>query len=65
MAAPSDFPVIQGQLGIDQAVRILEGDLEVRHAGPAIVLVHGENVDTIGSEGSLAPAWFKPTFTVE
>jgi len=65
MAAPSDFPVIQGQLGIDQAVRILEGDLTVRHAGPAIELVHGENVDTIGSEGSLAPAWFKPTFTVE
>ena len=65
MAAPSDFPVIQGRLGIDQAVRILEGDLAVRHAGPAIRLVHGENVDRIGSEGSLAPAWFKPTFTVD
>jgi protein TorT len=65
LAAPTDFPVLQGQLGIDQAVRILEGKLTVKHAGPAIEMVHGDNVNLVGSEGSLAPAWFKPTFTVE
>ena len=65
LAAPTDFPVLQGRLGIDQAVRALEGKLDVKHAGPAIVLIDGENVDAIGSEGSLAPASFVPTFTVE
>ena len=65
LAAPTDFPVLQGRLGIDQAVRALEGKLDVKHAGPAIVLIDQENVDTIGSEGSLAPASFVPTFTVE
>ena len=65
VAAPTDFPVLQGQLGIDQAVRILEGNLSNRHAGPAIEMIDGDNVDLVGSEGSLAPAWFKPTFTVD
>jgi protein TorT len=65
VAAPTDFPVLQGRLGIDQAVRILDGNLSIRHVGPAIKMVDGDNVDLVGSEGSLAPAWFKPTFTVE
>lgn len=65
VAAPTDFPVLQGRLGIDQAVRILEGTLAVRHAGPAIELIDRDNVNVIGSKGSLAPAWFKPTFMVE
>ncbi len=65
LAAPTDFPVLQGRLGIDQAVRALEGKLEVKHAGPAIVLIDSDNVDRIGSDGSLAPASFVPTFTVE
>ena len=65
VAAPTDFPVLQGQLGIDQAVRILEGNLSNQHAGPAIEMIDGDNVDLVGSEGSLAPAWFKPTFAVD
>ena len=65
VAAPTDFPVLQGRLGIDQAVRILEGDLSIRHAGPAIEVVDAESLARIGSEESLAPFWFKPTFTVE
>lgn len=63
-AAPTDFPVRQGRLGVDQAVRALEGKLEVRHAGPRIRLVHQDNVDDIGTRGSLAPATFSPTFVV-
>ena len=65
LAAPTDFPVLQGRLGIDQAVRLLEGRLTIRHAGPAIRLIDQYNVDEVGPTESLAPAWFKPTFTVE
>ena len=65
LAAPTDFPVLQGRLAIDQAIRILEGKLTVRHAGPVIEMVTPENVDVIGPERSLAPASFSPTFKVE
>ncbi len=65
IAAPTDFPVLQGRLGVDQAVRLLEGQLTIKHAGPAIELVDAANVDQLGPEESLAPAWFKPTFIVE
>lgn len=65
LAAPTDLPVVQGRLGIEQAVRVLEGKLTVRHAGPSIRLVDAETVDAIGTEGSLAPATFTPTFAVD
>ena len=65
LAAPTDFPVLQGRLGIDQAVRLLEGRLTIRHAGPAIRLIDQQNVNEVGPDESLAPAWFKPTFTVD
>lgn len=65
LAAPTDFPVLQGRLAIDQAIRVLEGKLTVPHAGPAIRMVTPGNVDVIGPEESLNPAWFSPTFTVE
>jgi len=65
LAAPTDFPVKQGRLGIEQAVRVLEGKLETKHAGPAIELVDTRNVDVIGTDGSLAPATFAPMFVVE
>ena len=65
LAAPTDFPVLQGRLAIDQAVRVLEGTLEHPHAGPEIRMVTPETVDEIGTSGSLAPASFTPTFTVE
>ncbi len=65
LAAPTDFPVLQGRLGVDQGIRLLEGKLIAKHAGPSIQLVESHNVDEIGPEESLAPAWFKPTFVVE
>ena len=65
LAAPTDFPVLQGRLGIDQAVRMLEGALEILHVGPAIQMVTPDNVDVIGTTESLAPASFTPTFVVE
>jgi len=65
IAAPTDFPVMQGKLGIDLAVRALEGTLTYRHVGPAIELVTDENIEEIGGDGSLAPASFSPTFIVD
>ena len=64
-AAPTDFPVIQGRLGIEQAVRLLEGKLDLVHVGPAIRLVNLDNVDELGTGTSLAPASFTPKFIVE
>lgn len=65
LAAPTDFPVMQGRLGIEQAVRVLEDRLELRHVGPAIRLVDHGNVEAVGTEGSLAPASFAPVFVVD
>jgi len=65
LAAPTDSPVMQGRIAVDQAVRALEGSLMVRHAGPAILVVDNNNVTTLHLENSMAPAWFKPTFEVE
>ena len=64
-AAPTDFPVVQGRLGVGQAVRLLEGKLDLIHVGPAIRLVDLDNVDELGTGTSLAPAWFVPRFSIE
>lgn len=64
LAAPTDSPVMQGRIAIDQAVRALEGVLQITHAGPPIEIVHRNNIDQLQIEESLAPAWFKPTFDV-
>jgi len=64
MAAPTDSPVLQGRLAIDQAVRALEGTLTLRHAGPAIRMIDETSIQTGDIAESLAPAWFKPTFAV-
>lgn len=65
LAAPTDSPVLQGELAVDQAVRALEGLLTVTHAGPAIRIIDGQNINSLDINDSLAPAWFKPTFSVE
>lgn len=65
IAAPTDSPVLQGELSVDQAVRALEGTLTITHAGPAIRIIDGSNIDSLDIEDSLAPASFKPTFKVE
>ncbi|HKY94805.1 MAG TPA: TMAO reductase system periplasmic protein TorT [Kiloniellales bacterium] len=65
LAAPTDSPVMQGRIAIDQAVRLLEGKLVVRHAGPRIIVIDAESIDALALEDSLAPAWFNPVFVVE
>ena len=65
IAAPTDQPVMQGRIAIDQAVRALEGSIGINHAGPAIRIVDQTNISNITIDDSLAPAWFKPTFEVK
>ncbi|WP_282606379.1 TMAO reductase system periplasmic protein TorT [Pelagibius sp. Alg239-R121] len=62
LTAPTDFPVVQGRLAIEQAVRALEGKLEIRHAGPQTALINGDNINEVSATGSLAPASFTPRF---
>lgn len=64
VAAPTDSPVMQGKIAIDQAVRAIEGSITIRHAGPQIFVVDADNIATLDITDSLAPAWFKPTFEV-
>ncbi len=65
LAAPTDSPVAQGKLSINQAVRILEGKDYIKHAGPKIILVDKHNVDNFDLDTSLAPATFLPTYRVD
>lgn len=65
LAAPTDFPVVQGRLAIEMAVRALEGSLEIRHAGPRLRVVTAGATGPEVVEGSLAPASFAPVFSLE
>lgn len=65
LAAPSDFPILQGRLAIEMATRAVEGSLEIHHAGPAIVTVTNDTLELLGTDGSLAPASFLPVFEVD
>ncbi|NYS26359.1 TMAO reductase system periplasmic protein TorT [Rhodobacteraceae bacterium 2376] len=65
LAAPTDFPVLQGRLGVEMAVRALQSELLVTEAGPSIVTVTPETVAEVGSLESLAPADFEAVFEFE
>lgn len=65
LAAPTDSPVIQGRIAIDQAVRILEGAAYERHVGPALYVVTADNHKDFDSSSTLAPAGFSPVFRVD
>ena len=65
LAAPTDSPVIQGRIAIDQAVRILEGKNYHKHVGPALFVVTADNHREFDKTSTLAPAGFKPVFRVE
>jgi len=62
LAAPTDAPVMQGRISIDQAVRILEGRKVIRHAGPQIQMIDQNNWEGFDISNSLAPPSFLPTF---
>jgi protein TorT len=65
VAAPTDSAVIQGRVAIDQAVRILEGKDYIKHVGPALYVIDKSNIESFDYPSSLAPADYKPVFTVD
>ncbi len=65
LAAPTDSPVVQGRVAIDQAVRILEGRDYEKHVGPALYVVTAENHSEFDTSSTLAPDGFRPTFRVD
>ena len=64
LGAPSDFPVVQGRLAVEFAVRAIEGTLETRDAGPKIVPVNKSNISFYGASNTLAPTDFAPVFSL-
>lgn len=62
--APTDAPVVQARISINQAVRILEGLAYEKHVGPAIRILTRETVREENLAESLAPPTFLPTFRV-
>ncbi len=65
LAAPTDAPVLQGRISINQAVRVLEGLPFVPHAGPQIRMITGQIEDAEIINDSLAPPTFTPSFVVK
>ena len=65
LAAPTDSPVIQGRIAIDQAVRILEKQDYLKHVGPALYVVSQESLGSFDPSSTLAPDGYAPVFRVE
>ena len=64
LAAPTDSPVIQARVAIDQAVRALEGLPFEKHVGPELFVVDVDGIDAFDSTSTLAPDSFSPVFSV-
>ncbi|WP_240705097.1 TMAO reductase system periplasmic protein TorT [Pacificoceanicola onchidii] len=65
IAAPSDHPVLQGRLAIEQAVRAIEGELDLPHAGPRISLFNQATLTNDSMRETLAPPTFVPIFELK
>lgn len=63
LAAPTDAPVLQGRLSIDQAVDMLEGHNYVKHVGPVIKVIDHAALPSMDLEDSISPPTFSPQFT--
>lgn len=64
LAAPTDSPVIQGRIAIDQVVRILEKQPYLKHVGPALRVIDASNIQTFDRSATLAPDGFRPVLSV-
>jgi protein TorT len=63
LCAPTDSPVIQGRIAVDQMVRILEHKPYHKSVGPHIYVIDGNNIDVFDRETSLAPGGFRATYS--
>jgi protein TorT len=64
LGAPTDSPVIQGRIAVDQLVRLLEHKPCLKSVGPRVFIVDSRNVDTFEHSASMAPSGFRATYAV-
>jgi protein TorT len=65
MATVNDNNLVGSRISVDQAIRLLEGKLEVKVASRKFSIVDSKNVNTYDRATLLAPNDFKPVFTVD
>jgi protein TorT len=63
LCAPTDSPVIQGRIAVDQMVRILERRPYHKRVGPHIYIIDRDNIDAFDHRASFAPGGFRATYS--
>jgi protein TorT len=64
LGAPSDSQAVLARISIDQAVRALEKQKMIRHLGVTIKMVDLKSLSEFDLNSSIAPAGFRPIFSV-
>ncbi|THD61987.1 MAG: TMAO reductase system periplasmic protein TorT [Bradyrhizobium sp.] len=64
LAAPSDSQEVLARISIDQAVRALEKQKMIQHLGVTIKMVDLKSLSEFDLNSSIAPAGFRPIFSV-
>jgi protein TorT len=64
LAAPSDSQAVLARISIDQAVRALEKQKLIRHLSVTIKMVDLKSLPNFDLNSSIAPAGFRPIFSV-
>lgn len=62
LCAPTDSPVIQGRIAVDQMVRILEHKPYHKKVGPHISIIDRDTIGSFDRRTSLAPGGFRATY---
>ncbi len=65
VGGPTDQPVTQGRIAIDQAIRILEKRPYLKHVGPALSMVTKGSLPSFDESATLAPDGWTPVFKVD
>lgn len=65
MATVNDNNLLGSRISVDQALRLLEGKLEVKVASRKFSIIDGKNVNTYDRTTLLAPEGFKPVFKID
>jgi protein TorT len=63
LCAPTDSPVIQGRIAVDQMVRILEHKPYHERVGPHIYVIDKDTIGAFDRQTSLAPGGFRATYS--
>lgn len=65
LASVTDFPVLQGRIALQQAVRVLEGQPVEAHIGPSVELIEPATLNHYPADWMMAPAGFAPVYEVK